>query len=1552
MKLALLLLLAFPAVALSTWRAQEDPPAALNSRWLDYLVRRPYHPAAFRSLLEEAPELGGRRELARALRHLAEAAPSDPAPRVLLARLASSEGRHTEALDLLAGLVPDPRLLRLRADLALAAGELEAARADALQALADTLDLEARFSLRRTIALSHLVAGEREAAAAAFLALADEHDKPGHHLDVARELARHGLDEGARGLLERALAAAPGTELRLRTLTELGDLEERAGRAAEAETAWREADTLLARGHWALSGLRARRVDLHRRAGTLAALEADWRARVAASSRLSDSEGLAEVLLARGDLPAARAVLERATAAHPRDPRLVARRADLARRAGDGEAELRLRQRAEQLTPGDAEVDFLLADALLRTGRLSPALERFEAWWERDPDDDALRTRVVTALTEAGATQAAREVLTRAVEELPGRLVLSLALAEQYRAAGDQDGALDLLRDAGAAERPPVDLERVAEELQRLGDREQAAVVLARACDLEDPPDPRRLFRLAELESKLGRPEDARGRWRAILAQGDVSLRERATHAYLATFDGADGARRLLRAEEDRLAAGEGGLSAYLLVAAARARLRDPVGARAALYELLRAYPTDRGARVQLIAALEEAGEVDEALAQLDELAQRFPSRARGFQLEATRLLVVLGRSDEAVRRLEALARASAETAATLREVAAALEDLGHADRAAHWLERAAERDPSDVATLRRLADLAHAAGEADRAYAYLERAHAHASTTVRGDLAGRLADWLAEREEQRGGREDKERYVTGLRARAERQPLAVATTHLAAELALQLGDVEDALALLERSLAIDPTQPETLRLCAQARQVQGDLVGAARDLRALRALEGVDRGAVDGELIEVLLARKQIDEARELVRASPDPLDAAARFARSGFHREAAELLEELLRGGGLEYGAWKQVAVYRRRIDDRAGAIEALEQLVVRAPDDAGAWRDLAELHAQLADDVGAAAAARSFLALDPSWPGIDSWFADLGLLDEYYTIRREQGLAGELGLERLGEVFGELLRRRAGAGVAFELSSQLSDRAPPQDVSAADWSRFLSGWRAKSLQRDRRLARDRLRELRARMREQDLTVADWREYATLLPIGLKTWQYDWELLSAGFAAAGADRQYVEAVALHAEDEGRYDVAADAWTRLVARIDPADDARLRAESWARHRIDVRRLLPLSILEDLDGVRLDRLAAPTFDHGLVAAGYDLSPLDAREVALRGAVALVLAGQEEAGRAQLRGLAPAEDAALASLARYACAWAAAGSDGELLAVHDRMVAGARRLEASGEFERMTFWTAPLLAYREGIAQALERHARAPEAYELLRSTGAIAKARSLLTRRRLFDEVATFYEGRRGEDPEADWKRAEVLSLGADSPGALDAWRVVAEAAPADRRIEALGHAAIAAEASSQRPLAIELYAARIAARDTDRGPQRRPTELVREVPPADRGGDLFAIARLHIEREDGPGLVRHLASIEAEAWSSRQSDQLLQLLLNQKALRGDLDVLEALLRVAPGNVALFRRFTGELLEAGLLDRLERVLEACSDPEAVRGTLLLRHRQLERARGG
>ncbi|HVO20045.1 MAG TPA: hypothetical protein VMU15_12365 [Anaeromyxobacter sp.] len=1046
-------------------------PAAALAALAEAHAAAPGDPAVLRAQAELAERTGDLRLALAALRALLATSPVDAsALDVRAARTALAAGELTAAREhaaraeaagapgageMLSEVLDRTGDLQARAELLVRMGRPEAA-AEVLDRAGRPLEaapLLARMGHHRAAARAYLAGGNRSRAAEALARAADD---PALALEVLPELAEllASLDDagGAAGALLRLARLKGGRE---------GALLAWHAHGLSPSAAALEAAIACDPG---FAPARARRARLRAGEDPRGAL-ADAQAALDAPEPAPDGERPAllslavDAALACGEGEAARRLLAVYCELVPGDEQALARLATLHREAADAPAlSAVLRQRLEAAQGAEATALRLeLADLSAGSGDPAGAARLLEEALEGEPSAlEPLRALLAPRLAGALPPPRRAELLGRlAAHPAAERGEVVAALGERARflaEAGHGPAALEALRAAAALapeDDAALELRASLATAARLP-AEAAQALLTRARRAVAGGEPGAADRLAEaglaafgaglggaeqaMDEALGRgprPDNARAVCQTLV---ELALSRR----------DAERERALLATLVPLLRTGERP-AALLRLASLSLASGDLPAARRSAEEARSLAPRDPVAVEAARAAAEAEGDLGAVAERLGELAELVPAERGALLLRRARLLVGLGRVEEADRAFSGALEASPPDLALAEEHARLRRDHLPAAPAAEPLERLAARleDPRRAAhSLRAAAGLALAAGDDGAALRCARRAYARTQgePAYAGPLLARLL--------YQGGSwaEALSVHRRLLEAGPEALPPeeALPLAHQLAELAEDGGEVELARSALERVLALRPSDldaalrrfaldPDRARAVHELAEQADASRSSARRAEALAvAAEAALAETGDAPLAEVLFQR-----AREAARRLPALAAAVARRrveafraaegSRSPVVAEALdEAVERALQGG--DRGQARRLlaqAVDRDRASAQPARISGyLRRLSALAAED-GDTAAAGALSAEAAELLAAAGQLEEALSAIDLAAG-----APAAALDR--SLARIEDLARERGAPLLHEV----LRRR------IALAAPGKGRAPLRVRLAEAW------------------------------------------------------------------------------------------------------------------------------------------------------------------------------------------------------------------------------------------------------------------------------------------------------------------------------------------------------------------------------------------------------------------------------------------------------------------------------------------------------------------------------
>jgi tetratricopeptide (TPR) repeat protein len=618
------------------------------------------------------------------------------------ATLLAALGAHEDAAAAYAraaAVRPEVAMLAGRARELERAGRREEALTAYVEALARaTVPAERRRLLEAEVALLPPGALDRELEARRALSALDprSEDAAARVADVLERLGRPGE---AADLLEGRGPAG-------------GRWFERGLRAAEL----RDASGDGARGAEALAGLLARlpRADAERRrqAWQGAVVVARHRdALPALAAALARDPGpvewdvLGQVRDELGDLEGALEALRRAAGPHP-SPDLARRMAALLDRLGRGDEAVAVYEELAHRATDDPSWALELVERELRRGRRArgqAAFDRAAARFARSP---SAMVRLAELAGRWGEDDRARAAWERVLRLAPRDEQGLLGLGETQFAAGKRELAIKTWRGLREREGGVAGRLRLAEVLLE-HDLLVEAFAEAQEARTREPKQARVHRLLAQILERQKQVDAAVREWETALdlAAGPAQAAERhEARARILAVLARSGRARLderVRALEERVRHAPADRETALFLAEAQQRLGNQGAAIATLRAILEhdaaATPPDPDGDAEvtlaLVRLLRATGRTEEAVSRLEELARRVPARAREAHVQIAD--VELARHDEAVAlaHAEAAARLGASDGQALSRIATIQERAGDDERAFETYRRAFESD-------------------------------------------------------------------------------------------------------------------------------------------------------------------------------------------------------------------------------------------------------------------------------------------------------------------------------------------------------------------------------------------------------------------------------------------------------------------------------------------------------------------------------------------------------------------------------------------------------------------------------------------------------------------------------------------------------------------------------------------------------------------------------------------------------------------------------------------------------------------------------------------
>ncbi len=503
--------------------------------------------------------------------------------------------------------------------------------------------------------------------------------------------------------------------------------------------------------------------------------------------------------------------------------------------------------------------------AQFEADRKSPAAADEYARCSEEYPADMLGLRLSTEFFDAaGKPEKATALWRRAVEQAPESIELRARLAQRLRRAGDEAGALTLLREAADSSGLPEAWRALAEYQRSSGDLEGAEQSLQAALVASGGVGDEVLrVALAEVSIDRGRLEEAQERIAGLSDEGQRGLL--GGRLLLARGD----AKGALAAFDDTVRRWPDHAGVRYLAGAAALEAGDTGRAEQEFREALRADPAKSDAALALARLAFEAGDGPQAA----QLARGFLQLREGHRAEGLQLLArsqgLFGDVAGARETLDSLAQLPGQDAVVVTERAWLESRAQGPDAAVRVIEesRIDLTDPANEGALRALAEGLIARGSGSRALERVDAALAKNPDHARfHELRGAILTRIGRSDEARAAFE---------KALSLDPELARALFGLGA-LSLAAGDLGGAFGLFERAAASDPSDPGAAYSAAQILLAQGKEDEAVSRLRAIVARSPGQTGAAN-DLAWVLASRGQeLDLALALAerahRLSPQP--------------------------------------------------------------------------------------------------------------------------------------------------------------------------------------------------------------------------------------------------------------------------------------------------------------------------------------------------------------------------------------------------------------------------------------------------------------------------------------------------------------------------------------------------------------------------------------------------------------------------------------------------------------------------------------------------------
>ncbi|MFL6072809.1 MAG: tetratricopeptide repeat protein [Mycobacteriales bacterium] len=563
------------------------------------------------------------------------------------------------------------------------------------------------------------------------------------------------------------------------------------------------------------------------------------------------------------------AALDAALAADPADVLALATRGEVLLALDRPAEAVEVLSRAAGYAPDQVGVQTRLVDAGVRLLDESPAADQPELW-----------RRLLEPLDAVAALVPGDD---------PDYYGYFALLGQARLETGDFDGAEHAVRRALRAVPGDPDVLTVLGDVRQVQDRYDEAGDLYRQVLDAVPGHAGALIGLANVRYLAGRYDEAVALLEPV-ADGASDLAD--LHNILGASYQALGRREAARREMDRAVAVAELPVALVNRAGLLLELGEPTSALADAERAMELDPRDASARDQWRIALMALGRQDEAVDRLTALAERFPDDP-SLRIELADALRVAGRTERAVAAIEQVLWDRPDDPWALRVAAGALLAAGRNEEAVASLERAATI-AGDAATWVDLAEVQISTGQLAGGLASLDASLAAGPTrralVAKGWLLCEVADY-------RGAAEAG-------RAALALPPLDVSAPGLLGwALDHGGGDLDEYLALTERAVELDRSDPWIRKQHGNALWLRGDPAAAAPSYQ--RAIELVDAaGGEDGGTRGWCLLRLgRHEEATEALRGMlgrvTDPVPVLFDLGLTALESGNAERAEDAYRRG-----------------------------------------------------------------------------------------------------------------------------------------------------------------------------------------------------------------------------------------------------------------------------------------------------------------------------------------------------------------------------------------------------------------------------------------------------------------------------------------------------------------------------------------------------------------------------------------------------------------------------------------------------------------------------
>ncbi len=744
------------------WSVERDPfDKAVVGKLKGILARNPSDADALARLLTMYRRYRTVAQLRGEYEALLAKKADDWATLVVLGRIARGQGDDDAALALFeraAAVKSDAAVAVELGALLRAAGKNAEARAAFDKALAATGTTKVvKMKALRALADLALAAGDIEGARAYFnqyIAL-----DPGNatlRLELGDALAHAGRHDEAIAVYEeteKRLGSDPAR--RVEVVARIGQALEGKGEDAPAIAAYRRAIKLVPRGYYLEVELTARIIDIYRRTQTLPELltyyEQEW---TAARRGHFEWDTLARLYEETGDQEQAVVAYKKAVAKAPYELETQRRLIQLLETVGRDKEALAQYEVVVREAPGEARFQIELAERYWRAGEAKKALEVLRRMEGRFPGDGGAQSAIAEIYLRWGKDDLALIALERLARLEPDDPAHLVTLGEQYHQRGQKEKAM-LTWKRIANTRSASGYAKLGDVLAEHDAPTEGLVYYAKAIKLA-PQNPELYKGRAQIHERQKQFDEAVADWEQALTlwtkPSDRSARREARRRIVAVLQRWDSGRKAreyvdrwqlaFRKTPPDLEAG------YFLVAHYEHPTRAVKGEpRATLERLHQLAPDDQDTIQDLVKAYTAAQMWDQAVDKLKILAVIAPAREREVYGQIAEIMTKARRDTEAIDWAQKALAKSPNDPVAYQRLAERYFEMNDFEKAAAAYEQTIALDPRNFKAHFELADIYDLLNQHDQAIELYRRVLRQSTDDDQLLRAGKRAIVLAEAE-------------------------------------------------------------------------------------------------------------------------------------------------------------------------------------------------------------------------------------------------------------------------------------------------------------------------------------------------------------------------------------------------------------------------------------------------------------------------------------------------------------------------------------------------------------------------------------------------------------------------------------------------------------------------------------------------------------------------------------------------------------------------------------------------------------------------------------